>query len=167
MQYQTTLAPLHPDWTPIDLPYIGWVRSFVSGDPYGERIRVKFFKGREDGVLWGRVWFGPAAEGPPGFTHGGAQAAVLDELLGGCAWIHGHQVIALNLQTDFVSFVPLQQELVLKGTVIKQEGRKVYTEGTIEDVNGKVMARGQILFLRLSEDQVSKLIPNIADKNKK
>lgn len=164
MQYQTKLAPLHPDWTAVDLPYIGWVRSFVSGDPFGERIRVKFYKGKEDNVLWGRVWFGPAAEGPPGFTHGGAQAAVLDELLGGAAWIYGHQVIALNLQTDFVSFVPLQKELVLKGTILKQEGRKVYTEGSIEDENGKVMARGQILFLRLSEDQVSKLIPNISDK---
>ncbi|RYZ60351.1 MAG: PaaI family thioesterase [Proteobacteria bacterium] len=161
MEYETKLEAIRPDWQPIDLPYVAWVRSFVSGDPKGERIRVRFFQGKEDGVLWGRVWFGPAAEGPPGFAHGGAQAAVLDELLGGTAWVFGNQVIALNLQTDFVSFVPLQVELVLKGQIVSKDGRKIFTEGTIEDISGKVLARGKILFLQLSDDQVAKLLPNI------
>ncbi len=153
------LQALRSDWQPTDLPYSGLIRSFVSGDPQGDRIRMKFYKGQEAQTLWGRVWFGPGAEGPPGHAHGGAQAAVLDELLGGAAWVYGYRVIALNLQTDFVSFVPLKQELVLKGEVKKVEGRKIFTEGTIEDVDGKVLARGRILFLQLSEDQINRFMP--------
>ncbi|MBC7659644.1 MAG: PaaI family thioesterase [Chitinophagaceae bacterium] len=156
---ETKLAPLHVDWQPVDLPYVKWIRSFVSGDPEGERIRLRFYKGPEDKVLWGRVWFGPAAEGPPGHAHGGAQAAVLDELLGGTAFIYGHVVVALNLQTDFMGFVPLQTELVLRGEILRTEGRKIYTIGTIQDVAGTILARGQILFLELNDDQRARFVP--------
>jgi len=166
MTYVTKLEPFHPDWQPVELPYTSFIRSFVSGDPHGDRLRVRFFKGKEDGVLWGRVWFGPAAEGPPGFAHGGAQAAILDELLGGAAWVYGNQVIALNLQTDFVSFVPLQTELLLKGAIVNREGRKIYTEGSIEDTDGKILARGKILFLQLSDEQVKNIMPNVSVRKK-
>jgi len=54
-------------WTPIEpLVSVGTGRSFVSGDPEGDRLRVRYFRRARDGALVGRVWFGPGAEGPPG-----------------------------------------------------------------------------------------------------
>lgn len=159
MEFKTELSPISEAWREVELPYANWIRSFVSGDPLGDRIRLRFFRGPEDQTLWGRVWFGPGAEGPPGHAHGGAQAAVMDELLGGAVWVYGHKVVALNLQTDFVSFVPLQTEHVLRGVIVKKEGRKIFTEGTIEDVSGKVLARGKILFLELTDEQAGKFMP--------
>ena len=167
MEFETKLSALNPDWQAVELPFTKWIRSFVSGDPEGDRIRLRFFKGKEDAVLWGRVWFGPAAEGPPGHAHGGAQAAVIDELLGGAAWIFGYTVVALNLQTDFVSFVPLHTELIIQGRLAKKEGRKIYMEGTIEDEQGKVLARGKILFLELSDEQKARLMPQAQDNTPK
>jgi acyl-coenzyme A thioesterase PaaI-like protein len=161
MEHRTTLSPLKESWRETELPYVNWIRSFVSGDPQGDRLRLKFYQGEEDGILWGRVWFGPGAEGPPGHAHGGAQAAVIDELLGGAVWVFGHRVVALNLQTDFVSFVPLLEEHVLRGAIVRKEGRKIFTEGTIENLEGKVLARGKILFLELTEGQIAKLAPGL------
>ena len=43
---------------------VGSIRSFISGDPFGKRIRVRYFKRERDGALVGKVWFGPGAEGP-------------------------------------------------------------------------------------------------------
>lgn len=151
------LSPLAEDWQEVELPFAKMVRSFVSGDPHGERIRVRYFRTPEPNILKGRIWFGPAAEGPPGHAHGGAQAAALDEICGGAVWVHGHQVVALNLVTDFVAFVPLRTELVLHAAITRQEGRKLYTEGRLEDVGGKVLAKGRVLFIELNSTQLGKL----------
>jgi acyl-coenzyme A thioesterase PaaI-like protein len=151
------LEALHPDWQAVELPFSHLVHSFVSGDPDGQRIRVRYFKGKERDVLWARIWFGPQAEGPPGHVHGGAQAAALDEMCGGVAWVFGHQVVAVQLQTEFLQFVPLGKELLMKAVISKIEGRKVFTEGRIEDGNGQVLARAEVLFLQLSADNMSRL----------
>ncbi len=156
-KYKVTLAPLADDWQELRLPFADLVQSFVSGDPEGERIRVRYFKCKEPDVLKGRIWFGPGAEGPPGHTHGGAQAAALDEICGGAVWVHGYKVVAINLETDFITFVPLNTELVLHGCIARREGRKIFTEGRIEDLNGRVLARGRVLFIELNEEQLAKL----------
>lgn len=157
------LDALYPDWQAIDLPFAHLVHSFVSGDPQGQRIRVRYFKGKEPDVLWGRVWFGPEAEGPPGHAHGGAQAAVLDEVCGGAAWVFGHQVVAVQLQTEFIKFVPLHTELLMKGLISKKEGRKIYTEGRIEDGKGQILARAEALFLELNPENVNRF--SLSPKN--
>jgi acyl-coenzyme A thioesterase PaaI-like protein len=156
-KHKTTLEPLGEDWQEIRLPFANLVRSFVSGDPHGDRIRVRYFKTRDKDVLMGRIWFGPGAEGPPGHTHGGAQAAAIDEICGGAVWAHGYKVVALNLETDFGTFVPLNTELVLHGSITRREGRKIFTEGRIEDLNGRVLSKGRVLFLELNEEQIAKL----------
>lgn len=155
-EHKVTLAPLNDNWQEIRLPFANIVRSFVSGEPDGDRIRVRYYKTGEENVLMGRIWFGPGAEGPPGHTHGGAQAAAIDEICGGAVWAHGFRVVALNLETDFVTFVPLNTELVLHGSITKREGRKIYTEGRIEDLSGRVLARGRVLFIELNEEQLAK-----------
>ncbi len=157
------LEALHPTWKEVRLPFSDVVRSFVSGDPAGDRIRVRYFQTEIPQVLKGRVWFGPGAEGPPGHTHGGAQAAVLDEICGGAVWVSGFRVVAAKLETEFLNFVPLETELVLHGEIVKQEGRKIYSEGRLEDLSGRLLARGKVLFLELNAEQVKKLAKVIGD----
>ena len=51
-------------WTPVEpLCALGPTRSFVSGDPASERIRIAYFRRGADGALVAKVWFGPDAEG--------------------------------------------------------------------------------------------------------
>ena len=55
-----------PDWEPLDIPTsFGKGRSFVSGEPDGDRLRLRYFCGPKKDALLARVWFGPGAEGPP------------------------------------------------------------------------------------------------------
>lgn len=156
-KHMTTLGPLGEDWQEIRLPFASLVRSFVSGEPDGDRMRVRYYKTNDKNALKGRIWFGPGAEGPPGHTHGGAQAAALDEICGGAVWVQGFKVVALKLETDFVTFVPLNTELVLQGSISKREGRKIFTEGSIQDLSGRILARGRVLFIELNEEQLAKL----------
>lgn len=159
--YDPSLEPLNPEWKEIRLPFANLVRSFVSGEPEGDRIRVRYFKTGEQDTLMGKIWFGPGAEGPPGHVHGGAQAAALDEICGGAVWSQGYKVVALKLETEFLSFVPLNMEFVLRGSITKREGRKIFTEGSIEDLQGQVLAKGRVLFLQLNEEQIAKLSAHV------
>jgi len=155
-----TLRPL-PEWgDEANLPFTR-VHSFVSGDPWSNKIRVRYFlhkdhKESAHKTLFGRVWFGPQAEGPPGHVHGGAQAAALDEVCGGCVWAAGEMVVAARLETEFLEMVPLEKELVLEGRIVKAEKRKVMTTGEIKTESGTVLARAEVLFVKVGRD---KLVP--------
>ena len=103
-----------PGWEPVK-PFRleGGRGSFVSGDPRGDRLRVSYFRRIDDGLLVGRAWFGPGAQGPPGHAHGGSIAAVLDEAMGAAAWLAGHLVVAVRLDTRFRKMLPLGTDTFL------------------------------------------------------
>src|SRR5512139_2265568 len=93
------------------------VRSFVSGEPEGDRLRVAYWFNRTNGDLRARVWFGPGAEGPPGHAHGGAIAAVLDEVMGVCVWEAGRRVVAARLDITFLTPLPLGTDVIVRAQI--------------------------------------------------
>ena len=152
-----------PGWTPIDpLRLEGGPRSFVSGDPEGDRLRVRYFRRAKDGRLVGRAWFGPGAQGPPGHAHGGSMAAVLDEAMGAAAWMEGHLVVAARLGTSFQRMLPLGTDALLEAWVERVEGRKVWTLGRLVDEDGEAFAEADALFLKLDPERFLPLIEKAA-----
>ncbi|MEM7245710.1 MAG: PaaI family thioesterase [Acidobacteriota bacterium] len=133
-------------------------RSFVSGPPTSRALQVAWFRRVDDGVLFGKVWFGPETLGPPGNAHGGSQAAVLDEAMGAAAWLAGHRVLAGRLEVDFVSMVPLGEVARVEARVVEVERRKVHTEARLSSTDGTVRAEARGLFVELSEAQLDELI---------
>jgi acyl-coenzyme A thioesterase PaaI-like protein len=121
-------------------------RSFVSGDPNGSRIRVRYYRG-PDGQRVGKVWFGADAEGPPGHAHGGAIAAVLDEAMGTNAWLVGHRVLAGTLQIVYRRPLPLGLVARLRTDIAEVSGRKVVARGWLEDDDGRAYAEGTGTFV--------------------
>jgi len=118
-------------WEEFDAPsLVGKSLRFVSGDPEGERFRVKYYRD-SDGDLKARIWFGPETEGPPGHAHGGSIAAVMDEVLGLVAWAAGYPIVVGTLSIRFRSMLPLEKVVTVEGKVIAVEGRKVRVEGRI------------------------------------
>lgn len=143
------LAP-EPGWLPLEaLASVGLTRSFVSGDPTGDRLRVRYFRRSHDDQLVGRVWFGPGAEGPPGHAHGGSLAAVLDEAMGAAAWLAGHPVLAGKITVQFRAMVSLGSILILDAGVARVDGRKVTTVGRLVDGAGELKAEAEALFVRI------------------
>ncbi|OFZ21625.1 MAG: hypothetical protein A2X94_00365 [Bdellovibrionales bacterium GWB1_55_8] len=127
--------------------------SFVSGDPEGQRIRIKYYRRKEDGALVGKAWFGPDAEGPPGHAHGGSMSAVLDEAMGGSAWLAGYAVVAVRLIIDLRRMLPLGTAVFFEGSVEKVDGRKIHTRGKLTNAAGEVYAESQGLFIVLSQER--------------
>jgi len=120
-----------PDWTLFDAPsLVGTSLRFVSGEPDGNRYRVRYYRDEEQ-QLKARIWFGPETEGPPGHAHGGSLAAVMDEVLGLAAWAAGHSVVVGNLTVSFRNPLPLEQVVTVESEIISAEGRKVMVHGRI------------------------------------
>lgn len=138
------------DWIPFDAPaLVGASLRFVSGEPEGNRFRVRYFRNVKE-QLRARVWFGPETEGPPGHAHGGSIAAVLDEVLGLAAWAAGYPIVVGNLNVSFRSLLPLQQVVTVETDIISAEGRKVLVHGRI--CRGEtVYAEGECLCITLPE----------------
>lgn len=118
-------------WREFDAPsLVGKSLRFVSGEPEGDRFRVKYYRD-PDGRLKAQIWFGPETEGPPGHAHGGSIAAVMDEVLGLVAWAAGHPIVVGTLSIRFRSMLPLGKVVTVEGDVVSVEGRKVLVTGRI------------------------------------
>jgi acyl-coenzyme A thioesterase PaaI-like protein len=137
-----------PSWIFFDAPsLVGASLRFVSGEPEGNRFRVRYYRDEET-QLMARIWFGPETEGPPGHAHGGSMAAVLDEVLGLAAWAAGHPVVVGNLNVNFRNLLPLQQVVTVESRVVSAEGRKVMVHGRI--CRGEtVYAEGECLCITI------------------
>ena len=118
-------------WIPFDAPaLVGESLRFVSGEPDGNRFRVRYYRDAEK-HLHARFWFGPETGGPPGHAHGGAVAAVMDEALGLAAWAAGYAIVVGNLNVSFRNMLPLEQVVTLESRVISSEGRKIMVHGRL------------------------------------
>lgn len=126
--------------------------SFVSGANALSRFRVAYYRRGADDHLYGRAWFGPESEGPPGHAHGGAMSAVLDEMLGGAAWAVGHPVVVGRLEVDFRAMVPLGCDTFFEAWVDRVAGRKIHTHGWLKGEDGTLYAEGKALCVTLSID---------------
>ena len=114
-------------WTPVTPTQAVSAGTFVSGDPGGNRLRVRYFRRDHDGALLAKVWFGPGTQGPPGHAHGGSMASILDEAMGAAAWSAGHAVVAAELTTRFRRMLPLESCGIVEARVVSTDGRKVRT----------------------------------------
>ncbi len=119
------------DWTSFDAAsLVGSSLRFVSGDPEGNRFRVRYYLDSAK-HLKARIWFGPETEGPPGHAHGGSMAAVVDEVLGLAAWAAGYSIVVGNLNVSFRNLLPLERVVTVETKVVSVEGRKVMVHGRI------------------------------------
>lgn len=141
-----------PDWEEFDAPaLVGESLKFVSGDPEGNRYRVRYYRDSQQN-LKARIWFGPETEGPPSSAHGGSIAAVMDEVLGLTAWAAGYKIVVGNLNVSFKNLLPLEQVVTVEGKVISASGRKVMVHGRIYN-NDTLYAEGECLCITLPDLQ--------------
>jgi len=128
---------------------LGSIRSFVSGDPTGDRIRIRYFKRERDDALVAKVWFGPGAEGPPGHAHGGSIAAVLDEAMGATAWMLGHTGVIARLSVVFRRALPLDTNAVVEARITRKSGKRIWICGHLLATDGTAFAEARGLFITL------------------
>ena len=145
-------------WSPASLAFLALEDTFVSGDRSDHRLSVRYYRRDADGTLIGKVHFGPGTQGPPDHAHGGSMAALLDEAMGGAAWMAGHPVVAAHLNLNFKAMLPLGTPCIVEAEVVSVEGRKVRTQGVLRDEAGEhIYCQGEALFIILHEDRIDRL----------
>jgi acyl-coenzyme A thioesterase PaaI-like protein len=81
----------------------------------------------------GHATFGSAYEGPPGCVHGGYVAATFDEVLGMTQALTGKHCMTGTLTVKYRKPTPLHRDLRWVGSVVREEGRRVYAAGSCFD----------------------------------
>ena len=157
------LSPL-PGWSEfLAAQGMGGPRSFVSGDPHGDRLRAHYYRRDQDNAWVGKVWFGPGAEGPPEHAHGGSTAAVLDEAMGGAVWMSGHLAVAAQLTLHYRKMLPLGTVAVVEASVSSVEGRKVHARGKINGPDGQLFCEAEGIFIKLDKSQLDEITRRYPD----
>ena len=145
------------DWRELNPPLDSKLKTFISGDSDGDRLRVKYYRqpgGSKRGIR-GFVWFGPGSQGPPGHAHGGSLSGVLDEAMGASIWNEGRLAVAATLKVDFLSMVRLGSIGEFEAWIEKVEGRKLWTRAKLK-CNGGFCVSAEGLFVEVSLKKISK-----------
>ncbi len=100
-------------------------------------------------VVRGRVVFGTAYQGPPGYVHGGLVAALFDEVLGFTQWMTGNPGMTGTLKVRYRKPTPLHTELRFEATVERVDGRKIFTEARLYD-GDTITADAEGVFISLT-----------------
>lgn len=109
--------------------------------------------------------FAQRFEGGPGTVHGGAVAALLDDLLGYVCMAHGAPVVTARLDTSFIAPVPVGVSVRGTAWLTRVEGRKMWSEGTVE-IDGRVLVEASALFLVIDTEHFDKVFDSYTDEQK-
>ncbi|HEY2429491.1 MAG TPA: PaaI family thioesterase, partial [Acidimicrobiales bacterium] len=104
----------------------------------------------------GSVRFGAAYEGPPGCVHGGYVAATFDEILGMAQALTGLRGMTGTLTVRYRRPTPLHRDLRFVGEFVRQEGRKIFTEGRCL-AGDEVTAEAEAIFVTVDFARIAAL----------
>jgi uncharacterized protein (TIGR00369 family) len=126
------------------LPEHGW--CFICGKDNPNSLGVRWNL-MEDQSISAQVTLNKSQQGPPGFAHGGASAALLDEAMGSAIWSAGLQVVAVNLQVNYLKPLPLDQPVWVTAQIDKKEGHAVHANATICLDDGITLVNGHGIYV--------------------
>jgi len=126
------------------LPEHGW--CFICGKDNPKSLGVRWNL-MEDQSISTRVTLNLSQQGPPGFAHGGASAALLDEAMGCAVWSAGYQVVSVNLQVNYKKPLPLDTSIRVDAHIESVEGRVVNASSTISLDDGTILVTGHGIYV--------------------
>ena len=106
--------------------------------------------------------FHPRFEGGPGLAHGGAVAALFDDLLGFVSMMHQRPAVTAKLEVNYRHPIPLGVTIRAEAWLTGHEGRKQYVEGAGFAADGTVLVEASGLFLAVGVEHFTKAIEGVA-----
>src|SRR4051812_26745072 len=105
----------------MDLTHL--LSAFVARDPAG-LIEIQLTWHGAEQAAQAALRFGEDCQGLPGFIHGGALAALADEIMGVACWMGGYIAPGARITSDFLRPVRPGDRCTLRTRIERVEGRK-------------------------------------------
>jgi uncharacterized protein (TIGR00369 family) len=120
---------------------------FGCGGANASGMKLEFEANTETGHVTGRFKIGKEFQGSMGMLHGGIIATLLDEAMGKVCKLSDARAVTAELDVKYLKPIQVGQEIVVEAFQVKRQGRQMYHEGEIRDMNGMVLARGSGRFV--------------------
>jgi acyl-coenzyme A thioesterase PaaI-like protein len=121
-----------------------------QGNPNGLRLRFEHRDGSAECVYTAAQHFA----GAPGVIHGGAQAAMLDEVMGHAIHLGDVDpdldVVTVEMTLRYRRPAPVGVPLTLRGRLVRSEGRDFLVAGEILGANGEVLTSAESRWRRIT-----------------
>jgi uncharacterized protein (TIGR00369 family) len=127
---------------------------FVCGQNNLQGMRLKFTLDEERQTFVCRFRLSKRYSGPPGHSHGGIIASILDDAMGKVNKLH--QVVALTkeMTVEYLKPVPLHKPLRVEGHGVSVEGRVHVNAAEIFNEKGEVLARSRGTFIAIDPEKM-------------
>jgi uncharacterized protein (TIGR00369 family) len=112
-----------------------------------------------DDRVVGDVTLTAAHQGAPGLAHGGAVSALFDEALGVVVHATGVPAVTARLEVNYRRPFVLGRRHLVEARIERREGRKFYTEGTVHDEQGTLVADASGLFVQVPVEHFLENLP--------
>jgi uncharacterized protein (TIGR00369 family) len=123
-------------------------RCFGCGAANATGLQLDFFL-TADGSVVSFPSIPDRFEGPPTFLHGGIIATLLDEAMSKAVRARGLTAMTRQMEIDYRRPVPSATEVRMEGRVVRDEGRKHWTEARIVNEKGVTLASSTGLFVEV------------------
>ena len=97
-------------------------------------------------------------QGYDGTLHGGVVTALLDETMGWAIFHQGIWGVTAKLEIAFKRPVPVGEEVIVAGELVRERGRTIETRGTVSHANsGETLAEATGVFMRMPDARRAEL----------
>ena len=120
---------------------------FGCGGANARGMKLTFEQDDAARCIRGRFRLGDEYSGGPGFLHGGIIAVLLDEAMGKVNRFRAVRAVTAELKIEYLRPVPVGQEIVIEAREVEANGRNLYHEGEIRNLQGDLLARGRGRFV--------------------
>ena len=128
-------------------------RCFGCGLENATGLKLEFFLA-ENGTVVSFPNVEDCFEGPPRYLHGGIIATLLDEAMSKAVRTRGVMAMTRQMGIDYRRPVPSSKMVRLEGEVVRDEGRKHWTEARIMNDKGDILASATGLFVEVRPDKM-------------
>ena len=129
---------------------------FACGKDNPKGMHLKFTLDRERKHFVSNFRLSKRFTGPPGYCHGGIIATILDDAMSKLNKLRDVIAATSELRIEYLKPVPLRTPLRVESRELRKSGRRLVHTAEIINQEGKVLARGQGVFVIINAKQVFK-----------
>jgi len=122
---------------------------FVCGKSNPKSIGITWQK-EAGNHIFASFEFSDLQQGPPGFVHGGASAAVMDEAMGLAVFHSGYRVVTANLSIDYRKPIPLGKTVKIQAVMSGKSERRILALGEILLPDGSVAVSAKGIYAEVN-----------------